>query len=88
MSVHQIQEWATRRMLKMFARGRKHGQAGNIMNLIVAVVLIVAAAIPVTLDVIANASLTGTTATIVNLIPLFLGIGALVVVARSVMGSS
>ena len=74
-------------LYKMF-RTNKKGQAANILNLIVAVVLIVAAAIPVTLDVIANTTISGTTKTIVDLIPLFLGIGAMVVVARSVVGSS
>ena len=66
----------------------KNAQTGNILNLIVAIVLIVAAAIPVTLDVIANTTISGTTKTIVDLIPLFLGIGALIVVARSVMGGT
>ena len=70
----------------MFAFKFKSAQTANILNLIVAVVLIIAAAIPVTLNVIANTTITGTTKTIVDLIPLFLGIGALVVVARSVMG--
>ena len=70
----------------MFEFKFKSAQTANILNLIVAVVLIIAAAIPVTLNVIANTTITGTTKTIVDLIPLFLGIGALVVVARSVMG--
>ena len=69
----------------MFKRNRK-AQTANILNLIVAIVLIVAAALPVTLDVIANVSLSGTTKTVVDLVPLFLGIGALVLVARSVIG--
>ena len=73
-------------MFKLFKF--KKAQTANIMNLIVAIVLIVAAAIPVTLDVIANTTISGTTKTIVDLIPLFLGIGALVVVARSVIGGT
>ncbi len=70
----------------MFKMNRK-GQTANILNLIVAIVLIVAAALPVTLDVIANVTTTGTTTTVLNLVPLFLAIGALVLVARSVIGS-
>lgn len=71
--------------MMMFKRNKK-AQTANILNLIVAIVLIVAAALPVTLDVIANVSLSGTTKTVVDLVPLFLGIGALVLVARSVIG--
>ena len=69
----------------MFKRNKK-AQTANILNLLVAIILIIAAAMPVTLDVIANVSLTGTTKTVVDLIPMFLGIGALVVVARAVVG--
>lgn len=69
----------------IFKRNRK-AQTANILNLIVAIVLIIAAALPVTLDVIANTTVSGTTKTVVDLVPLFLGIGALVLVARSVIG--
>ena len=67
-------------------RKNRKAQTANILNLIVAIVLIIAAALPVTLDVIANTTITGTTKTVVDLVPLFLGIGALVLVARSVIG--
>jgi len=36
--------------------------------------------------VIDNVTISGTTKTVVDLVPLFLGIGALVLVARSVIG--
>ena len=77
-------------MFKLFEV--RKAQSANILNLIVAIVLIIAAAIPVTLDVITDSAgtpnISGTTRTIVNLIPLFLGIGALIVVARSVIGGT
>ena len=71
--------------MKIFKRNKK-AQTANILNLIVAIVLIIAAALPVTLDVIDNVTISGTTKTVVDLVPLFLGIGALVLVARSVIG--
>jgi len=66
----------------------KSAQTANILNLIVAIVLLIAAALPVTVDVIDNVSgnISGTTETVVDLIPLFLAIGGLVLVARSVIG--
>jgi len=70
----------------MFFKRNKKAQTANILNLIVAIVLIIAAALPVTLDVIDNVTISGTTKTVVDLVPLFLGIGALVLVARSVIG--
>lgn len=54
------------------------------MNVIFAVILLVAAAIPVTQTVINSANLTGTTATVVGLIPLFLGLAGLAVAASLV----
>jgi hypothetical protein len=71
--------------MMIFKRNKK-AQTANILNLIVAIVLIIAAALPVTLDVIDNVTISGTTKTVVDLVPLFLGIGALVLVARSVIG--
>lgn len=52
-----------------------------IIELTVAIIVIVAVGIPVTQSVIASANLTGTTATVVGLIPLFFGLLALVSVA-------
>jgi len=60
-----------------FLKSRK----GNaIMNTVLAVILLVAVAIPITTQVIDDANLTGTTATITNLLPMFLAIAGLVVV--------
>jgi len=61
---------------------------GAIISLILAIILFVAVAIPVTIDVIANVTpkLTGTTLTIVNLTPVFLSLGLLVIIARGSFG--
>ena len=47
------------------------------MGVIFGTILLVAVAIPVTTAVIATANLTGTTATVVGFIPLFLGLAGL-----------
>lgn len=59
----------------------KKGQ-GSIIDVVVGIILLVAVAIPVVAQVIANQSFTGTTATIVNLYQLFLAIGGLLLVAK------
>lgn len=56
------------------------GLISTIIGITVAVIVIVAVAIPVTDDVITDANLTGTTATIVELIPLFFALAGLVTV--------
>ena len=50
---------------------------GAIMSVVVGTILIVAVGIPITQTVITDANLTGTVATIVGFIPLFLGIAGL-----------
>ncbi len=52
----------------------------NIIGSVIGVIMFVAVAIPVTQDIINNTTLTGTTLTIVNLLPLFYAIGALLAV--------
>ena len=61
----------------------------TIIGVIIAVIVLVAAGIPVVVDVVNNVSPTvsGTTATILNLLPLFLGLAALVLVASGLMKS-
>lgn len=59
----------------------KKGQAGGIVGLIVAIILIVAVAIPITTSVISTANLTGVSKTIIDLLPVFLALGGLVLVA-------
>lgn len=64
--------------------GKKMGKKGqlvsNIVGSVIGVIMFVAVAIPVTQDIINNVTLTGTTSTIVNLLPLFYAIGALLAV--------
>ncbi len=66
-------------MFKMLKH--KSGQLiSNIIGSVIGVIMFVAVAIPVTTDIVASANLTGTTLTIVNLLPLFYAIGALLAV--------
>ena len=59
----------------------KSGQLiSNIIGSVIGVIMFIAVAIPVTQDIIDNVSLTGTTKTIVDLLPLFYAIGALLAV--------
>lgn len=63
----------------------KKGQlGGRILVVIFGIILIVAVAIPITDDVIVSANLTGTTATVVGFIPLFLGLAGLALAAALV----
>jgi hypothetical protein len=59
----------------------------GLIGVLVAVIIGVAVAIPVTQEVITSANLTGTTATIVGLIPLFIGLTILIATV-GVMGFS
>jgi len=62
----------------------KKGQSGLVgafIGILVAVIVGVGVAIPVTQDTIANASLVGTTATIVGYLPLLMGVVLLVAIA-------
>lgn len=54
---------------------------GTIVGVIVGIILFVGVAIPVTLDVISDSNLTGTTALVVDQVPTLLGVAALVLVA-------
>jgi len=56
---------------------KKAQMGGRIMAVIFGVILLVGAAIPITQSVITDANLTGTTATVVGFIPLFLGLAGL-----------
>ena len=66
-------------MEKMRANPAEVPIVRTIIGIVVAVIVIVAAAIPVTSQVISDAGLTGTTLTVVSLVPLFLGIAAFVI---------
>lgn len=58
------------------------GQQQNVIALVLAVILFVSVAIPVTEDAVDNSTATGTTRTILDLLTLFLALGLLVIIAR------
>lgn len=64
----------------MFRKGQG-GLVAAFISILVATIVGVGVAIPVVQDTITNASLTGTTLTIVNLIPLMIGLVLFVAVA-------
>ena len=65
-------------------KGQVGGVGGRVLTVIFGIILIVAVAIPITNDVITDANLTGTTATVVGFIPLFLGLAGLALAAALV----
>lgn len=54
---------------------------GSIVAVIIGIIMLVAVAIPVTQDVVESANLTGTAATVVNLLPLLLAVGGVILVS-------
>jgi hypothetical protein len=62
----------------------KKGMIGGIVSLIVAIIAIVAVAIPISTSVVDSANLTGINATIVEYIPTFLALAGLALVAGMV----
>lgn len=72
-------------MEKQYGTNSGMAAVSTILGVVVAVIVVVAVAIPVTIQVISDANLTGTTATIVNLIPLFFALAGLVLVAYMVV---
>ena len=66
----------------------KRGQfsIGGIVAVVIGIIMIVALAVPVTQDVVESANLTGTTATIANLLPLLLIVGGVILVASLYSG--
>jgi len=64
---------------KMARRGQMGGGLiRRVVGITVGIVAITAAAIPVVVDTTASANVSGTTGTILDLVPLFLGIGGMV----------
>lgn len=55
----------------------------NIIGFIIGIILLLGVGIPVAVQVIAVANLTGISATIVSFIPVFLAVAALVAAART-----
>ncbi len=66
---------------KEYTANKGVAMVSNLLGLVIFIIVLVAVAIPVTSAAITSANLTGTTATVVGYIPLFLGILGLVVVA-------
>ena len=65
---------------------RAQGNIGGLfIGIMVAAILGVAVAIPVILDVINDSGITGTTATVVDLVPLFIGLLLLIALAGPLM---
>jgi len=75
-------------MFRELFRGEDRGQ-GNIgglfIGIMVAAILGVAVAIPVILDVINSSNVTGTTKTVLDLVPLFVGLLLLIALAGPLM---
>jgi len=63
------------------SRKGQSGLATAFISIMIAVIIGVGIAIPVVVDTVANASLTGMTATILNYLPLLMGVVLLVAVA-------
>lgn len=57
------------------------GVTGVVIGTMISIIIIVAVALPVTESVVNSSTSTGTTATILDLLPLFIGLAALVTVA-------
>ncbi len=62
----------------------KKGMIGNIVGVIVAIIALVAVAIPISTQVVTDANLSGINATIVQYIPTFLALAGLALVAGMV----
>ena len=54
----------------------------SVMKVVIGIIFIVAVAIPVTLNVVANTTLTGIGLVLLNLLPVFLAIAGIVLVAK------
>jgi len=58
----------------------KKGFTGGILSIVIGIILLVAVAIPVTLDVVANSTASGTSRTILNLYSVMLAVVGLVMI--------
>jgi len=72
-------------MMNSLAMNDQRGQfGGRVLTVIFGTILLVAVGIPITNNVISSANLTGTTATVVGFIPLFMGLAGLALAASLV----
>ena len=65
----------------MMFESKKGFTVGSIVAVVLGIIMLIALAVPVTQDVVSDANLTGTTATIANLLPLLLVVGGVILVA-------
>ena len=64
-----------------FKAKKKGFTVGSIVAVVLGIIMLIALAVPVTQDVVTDANLSGTTATIANLLPLLIIVGAVILVA-------
>jgi len=67
-------------IMKML-KSNKGFTVGSIVAVVLGIILLIALAVPVTQDVVADANLSGTAATIANLLPLLIIVGGVILVA-------
>lgn len=60
---------------------KKGFTVGTIVAVVIGLIMLIALAVPVTQDIVADANLSGTTATIAGLLPLLIVVGAVILVA-------
>lgn len=66
----------------MLIKSKKGMSVGGIVAVVVGIIMIVAVAVPITQDVVADANLTGTDATIAGILTTLIIVGAIVLVTR------
>jgi L-lactate permease len=60
---------------------KKGFTVGTIVAVVIGLIMLIALAVPVTQDIVTDANLSGTTATIAGLLPLLIVVGAVILVA-------
>ena len=65
----------------MIFKSKKGFTVGSIVAVVIGLIMLIALAVPVTQDIVTSANLTGTTATIANLLPLLIIVGGVILVA-------
>lgn len=68
-------------LMKNMIQSKGGFTVGTIVAVVIGLIMILALAVPVAQDVIAEANLTGTTGTVAGLVPLLLVVGVIILVA-------
>jgi hypothetical protein len=63
-------------------KSKKGFTIGSVVAVVIGLIMVIALAVPVTQDIVTSANLTGVSATIANLLPLLLIVGAIILVSR------